>query len=185
MVALAFGVAAGLPACQTSRSGTENAGMGKGAAMSFTLQSPPLEAGAAIPRQYTCDGANRSLPLRWDGAPAGTESFSLVAEDPDAPGGTFIHWVIYDLPPTARELPENLPKDRELADGARQGRNSFGKIGYGGPCPPPGPAHRYFFRLFALDTKLDLPAGASRADLDRAIQGHTLAQAEWMGKYKR
>jgi Raf kinase inhibitor-like YbhB/YbcL family protein len=184
---LASGVvgAGWLLACGTNPSRVESADLGKGAAMAFTLKSSHLQPGEMIPRQYTCDGADKSLPLRWDEAPAGTRSFSLVAEDPDAPGGMFIHWVIYDLPPTDRELPEDLPKDRELSNGARQGRNGFGKIGYGGPCPPPGPAHHYHFRLFALDTRTKLPAGASRADLERAIQGHILAQAELMGRYKR
>lgn len=153
--------------------------------MSFVLQSPQLEAGELIPRRFTCDGVDRSPALRWAQPPAGVKSFSLVVEDPDAPGGTFIHWIIYNLPGETRELPENVPQDRELATGARQGRNGFGKIGYGGPCPPPGPAHRYYFRLFALDANLNLPAGASRSELDRAMQKHVLAQAELMGKYKR
>lgn len=153
--------------------------------MAFTLESPQLQPGGMIPRQFTCDGADMSLPLHWNEAPAGTRSFALVTEDPDAPGGMFIHWVIYGLPPDRRELPENVPKTPDLPGGARQGRNSFGNIGYGGPCPPPGPAHHYHFLLFALDATFDLPAGATRAELARAIHGHVLAQADLTGLYKR
>lgn len=153
--------------------------------MGFGLKSPQWSGGSEIPRQYTCDGADISPPLEWSTAPEGTKSFSLVTEDPDAPGGTFFHWVLYDLPAAARGLPENVSPQKDLPDGARQGRNSFGKIGYGGPCPPPGPAHRYFFRLYALDKKLDLPAGAGREELDRAMKGHVLAETELMGRYKR
>lgn len=180
------GMAAGLLlACGTTTSTVESAGMEKGTAMSFSLRSPEWKAGENIPRQFTCDGENVSPPLQWAAAPVGTQSLSLVVEDPDAPGGTFIHWVLYDLRPGTGKLPENVPPSGELADGARQGRNSFGQVGYGGPCPPPGPAHRYFFRLYALNGKTGLNAGASRTDLDRAMRGHVLAQAEWMGRYKR
>ncbi|HVB33998.1 MAG TPA: YbhB/YbcL family Raf kinase inhibitor-like protein [Patescibacteria group bacterium] len=181
----AMGAAALLLACGTASSAVESAGMGKGMAVSFALHSPQWQPAGNIPRQFTCDGQDVSPPLRWGAAPAGTQSLSLLVEDPDAPGGTFIHWVLYDLPPAARELPENLPPEGELPSGARQGRNSFGRVGYGGPCPPPGPAHRYYFRLYALDRKTGLGAGAGRADLDRAMRGHILAQAELMGHYKR
>lgn len=153
--------------------------------MGFALESPQFKEGSDIPRQLTCDGEDVSPLLRWDGAPAGTKSFSLVTEDPDAPIGTFIHWVIYNLPESTKELAENLPGQKELPNGARQGRNDFGKIGYGGPCPPRGPAHRYYFRLYALDGKLELAPGASRGELDKAMKGHVLAQAELMGRYKR
>lgn len=181
-----IGAVAGLLlACGTTTSAVETAGVGKGAAMSFTLQSPQWKPGEDIPRQFTCDGKDVSPPLRWTEAPAGTESLSLVVEDPDAPGGIFTHWVLYDLPAGDRELPESVPQRDELTTGARQGQNSFGRIGYGGPCPPPGPAHRYFFRLYALDRKIDLRAGAGPADLNRAMRGHILAQAELMGRYKR
>ena len=153
--------------------------------MGFALESSQLRPGESIPRQFTCDDKDVSPPLHWNSAPAGTKSFSLLTEDPDAPGGTFIHWMLYDLPANATELPQNVPQKKELPNGARQGRNGFGRIGYGGPCPPSGPAHRYYFRLYALDRKLDLAAGASRAELDRAMKGHILAQAELMGRYKR
>ena len=153
--------------------------------MGFALESSQLRPGESIPRQFTCDDKDVSPPLHWNSAPAGTKRFSLLTEDPDAPGGTFIHWMLYDLPANATELPQNVPQKKELPNGARQGRNGFGRIGYGGPCPPSGPAHRYYFRLYALDRKLDLAAGASRAELDRAMKGHILAQAELMGRYKR
>ncbi len=182
----AAALAAGLLlACGTSTSAFENAGMKKGAAMHFALSSPEWKAGESIPREFTCDGRDVSPPLAWDAPPAGTRSLSLVVEDPDAPGGTFIHWVLYDLPAGARELPENVPAKDDVPGGARQGRNSFGRVGYGGPCPPPGPAHRYYFRLYALDRKTSLNAGAGHADLDRAMRGHILAQAEFMGRYQR
>lgn len=166
-------------------SALDGVGLRKGAAMGFALESPDFNPGGDIPSQLTCDGEDASPVLRWDGAPAGTKSLSLVTEDPDAPSGTFIHWVLYDLPETAHEMPSHVPTEKQLSNGARQGRNSFGRIGYGGPCPPRGPAHRYFFRLFALDSRLDLAPGASRDQLDRAMKGHVLAQAELMGRYKR
>ncbi len=115
----------------------------------------------------------------------GTASFALIVTDPDAPGRTFIHWVLYDLPAGARRLPEGLPSQDKLADGARQGSNDFAKIGYGGPCPPPKSTHRYFFTLYALDAKLNLPAGATRAQVEAAMQGHILARGELIGLYQR
>jgi Raf kinase inhibitor-like YbhB/YbcL family protein len=106
-------------------------------------------------------------------------------DDPDAPVGTWVHWVLYDLPPEARELPESVAKQEQLSSGARQGRNDFGKIGYGGPCPPPGKPHRYFFKLYALDSKLNLKSGATKADAERAMRGRILAQSELIGRYGR
>ncbi|MFI5087705.1 MAG: YbhB/YbcL family Raf kinase inhibitor-like protein [Terriglobales bacterium] len=123
--------------------------------------------------------------LAWSGAPPGTKSFALILDDPDAPGGTFTHWMVWNIPAGTHELPENLPKTAELTDGARQGRNDFGKVGYGGPCPPPGKPHRYFFRLFALDNAPAVKAGAGREELERALQGHILARGELMGRYAR
>ena len=151
----------------------------------LALESSRLNPGDDVPRRFTCDGEDVSPPLEWGTPPEGTQSFCLVAEDPDAPGGTFIHWLLYDLPANTRALPENLPKRGQLPNGARQGRNGFGRTGYGGPCPPPGPAHRYFCRLYALDKKTNLSAGANRAEMDRAMKGHILAQADLMGRYKR
>jgi Raf kinase inhibitor-like YbhB/YbcL family protein len=153
--------------------------------MTLQLKTPTFESGAEIPMQFTCDGSDTSPPLGWNTPPEGTQSFALVMEDPDAPRRTWIHWVLYDLPATERDLPEGLPPEAELPSGARQGHNDFGRIGYGGPCPPPGPEHRYYFKLYALDTRLQLKAGATRAQLERAMGTHILAHAELMGRYRR
>lgn len=153
--------------------------------MAFDLHSPAFTHGADIPKKHTCDGADYSPALRWGDGPAGTQNFALIADDPDAPAGTWVHWVLYDLPADTRELPENVARQETLPSGARQGRNDFGKIGYGGPCPPPGPAHRYFFKLYAVKKKLGLAAGASKAEVEKAMRGSILAHAELMGKYKR
>ena len=155
-----------------------------GPAMVFELMSPVFVAGEAIPLKYTCDGDDVSPPLAWSDPPAGTQSFALICDDPDAPVGTWVHWVLYDLPADARELPEAVPSDAELPDGGRQGNNSWPRIGYGGPCPPSG-SHRYFFKLYALDTVLGLDAGATKKELLRAVEGHVLAQVELMGTYSR
>ncbi|MFL5605142.1 MAG: YbhB/YbcL family Raf kinase inhibitor-like protein [Gemmatimonadaceae bacterium] len=153
----------------------------------FTIASPAFQSGDSIPRQHTCDGADTSPPLGWLAPPTGSASFALIVEDPDAPGGTFIHWVLYDLPGGTASLPEGVPKSGELPQlgGARQGRTSFGRTGYGGPCPPPGPAHHYHFRLFALNAKLGLAAGATRDQVMTAIQAHELGRAELVGLYVR
>lgn len=156
-----------------------------GKAMAFELKSAAFSASGEIPKKFSCDGPDVSPALSWGDPPTGTQGISLIMDDPDAPVGTWVHWVLYDLPATARELPENVPKDQELKSGARQGRNDFGKIGYGGPCPPPGRPHRYFFKLYALDTKVNLKTGASKAELEKAMRGHILAQTELMGRYKR
>jgi Raf kinase inhibitor-like YbhB/YbcL family protein len=153
--------------------------------MSFQLATTAFSAGGAIPKKFTCDGPDVSPELTWKEPPAGTQSFAVIMDDPDAPRGTWVHWVLYDLPEDTRELSESMPKQEHLASGARQGRNDFGKIGYGGPCPPPGKPHRYFFKLHALDAKLNLKAGATKADAERAMQGHILAQAELVGRYAR
>ncbi len=141
--------------------------------------------GDRIPARFTCDGAGGSPQLAWSEPPAGTASFALIVTDPDAPGRTFIHWVLYDLPGSARELPEALPGQGELAGGGRQGRNDFGDIGYGGPCPPGHSTHHYVFTLYALDTTLNLPVGATRAQVEAAMQGHILARGELVGLYNR
>lgn len=155
------------------------------AAAKFELRAIAFQPGGDIPRRFTCDGPDVSPALRWTEPPAGTESFALIADDPDAPSGTWVHWAAYDLPATWRELPEGIAKIKEIPGGARQGSNDFPRIGYGGPCPPPGKAHRYFFKLYALDKKLDLKAGATKQDLEQAMKGHILAQAELMGRYHR
>lgn len=153
--------------------------------MAFELKSPAFALGGDIPKKFTCDGPDLSPALGWGDPPAGTQSISLIMDDPDAPVGTWVHWVLYDLPASTRELPEGVAKKDTLESGARQGRNDFGKLGYGGPCPPPGKPHRYFFKLYALDAKTNLKSGASKADLEKAMKGHILAQAELMGRYKR
>jgi Raf kinase inhibitor-like YbhB/YbcL family protein len=151
-----------------------------GNTMTFTLTSTSFSEGAMIPRQHTCDGADRSPPLRWEGAPPAA-SYVLIMDDPDAPGGTFTHWVLYDIPGTRTELAEG-EQNAGLAGG-----NDFGRRGYGGPCPPRGRgAHRYFFRLSALDIpSLNLPVGAARRDVEAAMRGHVLATATLMGRYER
>jgi Raf kinase inhibitor-like YbhB/YbcL family protein len=153
--------------------------------MSIELTSSAFTQGSTIPRRYTGDGEDVSPPLRWSDPPEGTRSLALICEDPDAPKGTWTHWVLFDLPAQARELKEGVPAKEGLADGARQGKNDFGKIGYGGPAPPRGKPHRYFFKLYALDAAPGLAAGATRAELLAAMKGHVLAEGELMGLYGR
>lgn len=153
--------------------------------MPFRISTPAFSPGESIPKKFTCDGADVSPELSWNDPPAGTLSFALIVDDPDAPVGTWVHWVLYDLPADARELAEGVAKQEQLPDGARQGRNDFRKIGYGGPCPPPGKPHRYFFKLYALGAKLNLKSPATKADVERAMQGHILSQAELVGRYGR
>jgi Raf kinase inhibitor-like YbhB/YbcL family protein len=153
--------------------------------MAWELKSSAFSAGADIPKKHTCDGADVSPALSWGEPPEKTDSYALIGDDPDAPAGTWVHWVLYNLPGTARELPENVAKQETLESGALQGKNDFRRIGYGGPCPPAGPAHRYYFRLYALDASLNLKAGATKAEVEKAIKGHVVGQAELMGRYKR
>jgi Raf kinase inhibitor-like YbhB/YbcL family protein len=141
--------------------------------------------GAAIPAKYTCDAKNVSPPLKWNGVPAAAKSLALILDDPDAPAGTWVHWVLYDLPPTTSELAEDVPKSQYVAGGAKQGLNDFRHLGYGGPCPPHGKPHRYFFKLYALDAVLDLKPGLTKKDLESAMEKHILARAELMGTYQR
>jgi len=154
-------------------------------AASFSLQSPAFVPGGTIPKRFTCDGADLSPPLRWTGSPAGTQSFALIVDDPDAPMGTWVHWVAYDLPGSLRELPEGVPKTEQVAVGGLQGVNDFPAVGYDGPCPPPGKPHRYFFKLYALDAKLNLKPRASKREVEEAMKAHILAQAQLMGQYGR
>ena len=156
----------------------------RGDAMSFTIKTTAFPNAGTIPKRYTCDGPDLSPELSWAGAPPGTQSFALIADDPDAPVGTWTHWIIWDIPP-GKGLPEGVAKSETLKDGTRQGKNDFKRIGYGGPCPPPGKPHRYFFKLYALDTKLEVKAGASRKELESAMKAHVLSQAELMGRYGR
>jgi Raf kinase inhibitor-like YbhB/YbcL family protein len=156
-----------------------------GGSMALTLTSSAFAAGAAIPQPYTCKGADMSPALEWSGSPAKAASFAIILDDPDAPAGTWVHWMLWNVPAKAHSLPQGVPKRQQLDDGSRQGSSSYREIGYKGPCPPPGQTHRYFFRLYALDAKLDLAAGASRDQLDAAMKGHVLAQAEYMGTFHR
>ncbi len=152
--------------------------------MAFAITSAAFASGATIPPRYTCDGEDLSPPLAWQGAPEGTRAFALICDDPDAPAGTWIHWVIYNIPATEAGLAEGIPSQETLPNGARQGVNSWGRVGYNGPCPPRG-THRYFFTLYALNTLLQLGPGARRDDLLRALRGHILAETRLMGTYAR
>ncbi len=147
--------------------------------MAIQITSPSFVDGQLIPKKYTCDSSNISPQLDWTGVPAGAQSLALIADDPDAPGGTWVHWVLFNIPVTMSGLPEGVKGS------GVQGRNDFSKLGYGGPCPPKGPAHRYFFKLYALDRSLSLNEGARKADVEKAMAGHILGQGQLMGKYGR
>jgi Raf kinase inhibitor-like YbhB/YbcL family protein len=150
------------------------------------LHTNAFQQSQSIPQKYTCDGADVSPELTWEGAPANTKSFALICDDPDAPSGTFTHWVLYGLPSSSGKLPEGMPKTHQVdSPKSIQGMNGFGKTGYGGPCPPRGNAHRYYFKLYALDQELQLPSKAEKQDLEQAMKGHILDQAELMGTYQR
>src|SRR5579864_2579070 len=153
--------------------------------MSFALSSASFGNGGGIAKKFTCDGEDVSPQLSWTEPPPGTESFALLADDPDAPVGNWNHWILWNLPKGSRSLAESISKAARLPDGTEQGVNDFRKVGYNGPCPPPGQPHRYYFKLFALDTKLDLKQNARKPELEAAMRGHILAQAEWMGRYGR
>ncbi len=156
-----------------------------GQTMSIQITSTAFSEAKPIPRKYTGEDADVSPPLKWTGAPVNTQSFALISDDPDAPVGTWVHWVLYDVPPATAELSENVDKVLTLPNGGKQGRNDFGRIGYGGPMPPPGKPHRYFFKLYALDKSLDLKPGATKKELVKAMEGHTLAEGQLMGTYQR
>lgn len=155
-----------------------------GAAMNIVVTSSAFKEGEEIPGKYTCDGEDMSPPLAWAGLPPGTRSIALISDDPDAPGGTWVHWVAFNISPERKGLPENMPADKILPDGAVQGVNDSHQIGYGGPCPPSG-VHRYYFKVYALDTKISLEPGAAKKDLEKAMAGHVLAEGQLMGRYKR
>lgn len=150
----------------------------------FELTSSAFAHEAPIPVKYSCDGENISPPLAWTDPPGGTQSFALINDDPDAPVGIWIHWVLYNIPGDSRGLNEAIPAHEELGDGSQHGENSWGRRDYGGPCPPSG-THRYFFKLYALDTMLELGAVADKETLLEAMEGHILAEAELMGTYAR
>jgi Raf kinase inhibitor-like YbhB/YbcL family protein len=153
--------------------------------MSLTISSPSFSNGGDIAKKFTCDGTDVSPQLSWTDPPAGTKTFALLADDPDAPVGNWNHWTMWNLPPNLRGLPEGVSKEARLPDGSEQGSNDFRKPGYNGPCPPPGKPHRYYFKLFALDANLELKPGAGKKQLETAMKGHILAQSEWMGRYGR
>ena len=152
--------------------------------MEIKITSLAFADGGLIPAKYTCDGADISPPLQWDPAPEGTKSIALISDDPDAPMGTWVHWVLFNLPADTTELAENIPTDETLPNGARQGVTDFGRTGYGGPCPPSG-THRYFFKIYALDAEIQLAGRADKSALLNAMEGHVLAEGQLIGKYKR
>lgn len=153
--------------------------------MAFEMSSQAFKDGNAIPRRYTCDGEDLSPPLHWSVPPAETKSFVIIADDPDAPVGTWVHWVIYDIPLDLRGLTEGVPAKERLSNGALQGLNDFKRVGYGGPCPPPGKPHRYYFTLYALDVTLSLKPRATKALVLDACKGRILAEAKLMGWFGR
>ncbi len=151
----------------------------------FRLVTSAFGDGQFVPSKYTCSGIDVSPELRWLDPPAGTASFVLIMYDPDAPGGTFIHWLAYNLPATTRNLAQGVPQGNRIEGGGLQGTSGFGKVGYGGPCPPPGDAHHYHIALYAVDSFLKLDAGATREQVERAMKGHILGKAELVGLYRR
>jgi len=152
---------------------------------SIQLTSDAFRHGDPIPSRYTCDGENISPQLSWGTVPDGTKSIAIIVEDPDAPRGTFLHWILYNLPPATTKLPEHVPEDRRLPRGGEQGMNDMRTVGYFGPCPPPGRPHRFFFRLYALDTMLGTLSGGGSQAFHKAVEGHVLGEGELMGTYAR
>jgi Raf kinase inhibitor-like YbhB/YbcL family protein len=152
--------------------------------MQIQLKSSVFKEGGIIPKRYTCDGQNISPPLEWEAVPGGTESLALIVDDPDATTGTWVLWVLFNLPPEIKELPEPIPPEKVLPNGAKQGMNDFHRIGYGGPCPPKG-THSYYFKLYALDATLDLAPGITKAQLLEVIDNHVLAVGTLIGKYRK
>jgi len=187
MTALALASLVSLTCSGDGQSAEQKAPPPKEGASAMTLQvtSTAFKNGEPIPPRYTCTDRDISPPLAWAGAPSGTKSYALIGDDPDAPIGTWVHWVIFNLPADSLGLPEAVPTTPELPNGARQGRNSWKKIGYGGPCPPPGKPHRYFFKLYALDGTLPLDAQAGKKEVEAAMKGRVLAEGQLMGTYRR
>ena len=161
-----------------------NSGYAISKTSALEIKSPAFENNGIIPKQYSCDGINISPPLSWSNIPEGAKSLALILDDPDAPTGTWVHWIIYNMPPASKGLQEGVIPIQEMAHETKQGINDFKKIGYGGPCPPSG-THRYLFKLYALDTKLTLKSGATKKQLENAIKGHIILQGELIGKYKK
>lgn len=173
-----------MPLSPTNDPGGEAATSEEEPSMTFELTSPAFDQGDSIPTPYTCDGENKSPPLHWAQVPQDANSLALIMDDPDAPSGTYVHWVFYNLPPDVGMISEGAQPDDIEALGGENGSNSRGQAGYTGPCPPSG-EHRYFFKLYALDTTVDLSAGATKADLEAAVSGHVIEQADLMGVYAR
>ena len=170
-----------LAACNTAPTGNPSQPQ---TATTMKLHSTAFSPNSLIPFQHTCDGQDISPPISWDSPPAGAKSLVLICDDPDAPRGSFLHWVLYDLPPLAHQLPSGVPKQPKLPTGGVQGKNDFGNLGYGGPCPPSG-SHRYVFKLYALDKQLNLQPGATKAQVLKTMEGHIMATAELIGRYAR
>ena len=152
--------------------------------MEIKVKSSAFIEGGMIPKKYTCDNSDVSPSLSWDSVPGGTKSLAFICDDPDAPAGNWVHWVLFNIPADAKELKENIPAKKTLPNGAKHGINDFRKFGYGGPCPPSG-THRYYFKLYALDAMLNLDAGIKKTDLLKAMEGHIIGQGQLMGKYSR
>ncbi|MEJ2103299.1 MAG: YbhB/YbcL family Raf kinase inhibitor-like protein [Ignavibacteriaceae bacterium] len=152
--------------------------------MEIKLTSIAFREGDYVPKKFTCDGENVSPPLDWNGVPAEAKSIALICDDPDAPMGTWVHWVIFNIPSSTNKLSEKVPTDKVLEDGTTQGSNDFRKIGYGGPCPPGG-THRYYFKIYALDKRIELAPGATKGELLHEMNGHIIAEGMLMGKYSR
>lgn len=155
-----------------------------GTKMEIKITSTAFSEGSIIPKRYTCDGEDVSPPLEWSGVPEGTKSLALICDDPDAPMGIWVHWVLFNIPASVKDLPTSVPPAEALENGAKHGKNDFGKLGYGGPCPPSG-THRYYFKLYALDMQITIKSGITKAQLQKAMEGHILAEGQLMGKYKR
>jgi Raf kinase inhibitor-like YbhB/YbcL family protein len=178
-VAMAVACSRGESPASPQASDSENAAVG------IQITSSAFTEGSGIPVEYTCDGADASPDLNWASVPADTKSLALICDDPDAPSGTFVHWVMYAMPAVQNQIQKRLPNSPTLPNGAKQGKNGFGRIGYGGPCPPRAAPHHYFFRIYALNANIDEPPGASRAQIDRAMKGHVVAEGHLMGTYQR
>jgi Raf kinase inhibitor-like YbhB/YbcL family protein len=171
--------------CNATETRDESSAIDEDAIMTISLSSTAFKEGGKIPVKYTCDGQDISPALRWDEPPQPTESLVLIVDDPDAPGGEFTHWVLFNIPVNIYQFGEGVAAQEQLENGALQGKNDFGRTGYGGPCPPSGSSHRYRFTIYALDQRLNLKAGASKKQVIDAIQGHILAQGQLTGTYQR
>jgi len=175
-----FSLVCGLETIQAKDKFNDNIRGGK----TMEIKSSSFNHEDMIPSKYTCDGQNISPPLLWIGAPEKTKSFALICDDPDAPVGLWVHWVLFDIPANVSALPEKVSCQEDIAGLGKNGKNTSGKFGYDGPCPPGG-THRYYFKLYALDTVLNLKPGSTKDELLNAIKGHVLSEAQLMGRYKR